>query len=275
MHLSDCPRGIYSTVPVVIAERGGCSRHETNATTARVSRFLPRIGPAELHLRKMVGSGAHYASSMEGPRSSRPEALHKGGPETSDGFQFYRQRRTRSGVATGAAPSLARVVAAHDREFRKPIKWFSIPLFSLRETAAQPAPRTLSIQRRPDRRSIARGRQDWSRSASICCAVLDSAPRTSSFGSATVILDRRGRGKGRRGKMAEILQIIDRAARVARKTAESSARWLSRLRHSRWQRERENSTGLEALRMRGLAEFAQIDSVRAGPLTTPELSSKR
>ena len=55
-------------------------------------------------------------------------------------------------------PTLARMVAAHERNYKKPIKWFAIPAtLPLRTPAKGPAARTFSVQCRHHRRNRSSG----------------------------------------------------------------------------------------------------------------------
>src|SRR5213595_1070547 len=65
----------------------------------------------------------------EGP-ALEPTELYtkKSGPEIVDQlFNFTDKGEREVALRPELTPSLARVVAAHDREFKKPLKWFSIP----------------------------------------------------------------------------------------------------------------------------------------------------
>jgi histidyl-tRNA synthetase len=59
-----------------------------------------------------------------------PTALYtkKSGPEiTTQLFNFTDKGEREVAMRPELTPTLARVIAAHDREFKKPLKWFSIP----------------------------------------------------------------------------------------------------------------------------------------------------
>ena len=65
----------------------------------------------------------------EGP-ALEPTELYtkKSGPEiVGQLFNFTDKGEREVALRPELTPSLARVVAAHDREFKKPLKWFSIP----------------------------------------------------------------------------------------------------------------------------------------------------
>ena len=63
-------------------------------------------------------------------------------------------------------PTLARMVAAHERNYKKPIKWFAHPaIVPLRTPAERPAARTFSVQRRHHRRNRSGGGRGIDRAA--------------------------------------------------------------------------------------------------------------
>src|SRR6478672_11316493 len=65
----------------------------------------------------------------EGPELEPTELYtKKSGPEiVGQLFNFTDKGEREVALRPELTPSLARVVAAHDREFKKPLKWFSIP----------------------------------------------------------------------------------------------------------------------------------------------------
>ena len=69
------------------------------------------------------------SSNGTGPLLEPTRALHKkSGPEiVKQLFNFTDKGEREVALRPELTPTLARVVAAHEREFKKPIKWFSIP----------------------------------------------------------------------------------------------------------------------------------------------------
>ena len=102
-------------------------------------------------------------------------------------FQFHRKGEREVAMRPELTPTLARVVAAHEREFKKPLKWFSIGQCFRYEKQQRGRLREhfqlncdiIGEATRSPRMS------NWSRCASTCCERLDSRKRISSSGSAT------------------------------------------------------------------------------------------
>ncbi len=93
--------------------------------------FLPKDWARQNYIfRKWWEVGRRYGFvQWEGP-DLEPTDLYtkKSGPEiVGQLFNFTDKGEREVALRPELTPSLARVVAAHDREFKKPLKWFSIP----------------------------------------------------------------------------------------------------------------------------------------------------
>ncbi len=203
----------------------------------------------------------------EGP-ALEPTELYtkKSGPEiVGQLFNFTDKGEREVALRPELTPSLARVVAAHDREFKKPIKWFSIP-HCFRYEKQQRGRLREHYQFNADLIGEASIEADIELIA-LCIDLL----RGFGFGAQEVVvrisdrefwIDFLRQQKVAEEKWQETLQIIDKSERESReKTAEKlgplsepvfaildgkgSSKKLDRV--------------LAALRGRGLAEFAQID----------------
>ena len=94
--------------------------------------FLPeRLRVSKLHFRRAGAKSARRYGFVEwdGPVLEPTELYRKkSGPEiVAQLFNFTDKGEREVALRPEMTPTLARVVAAHEREFKKPLKWFSIP----------------------------------------------------------------------------------------------------------------------------------------------------
>src|SRR6478752_1857350 len=113
VHLSDCPKGKF------IQPHPG------------FRDFLPQDWARQNYIfGKWWEVARRYGFvQWEGPELEPTELYtKKSGPEiVGQLFNFTDKGEREVALRPELTPSLARVVAAHDREFKKPLKWFSIP----------------------------------------------------------------------------------------------------------------------------------------------------
>jgi histidyl-tRNA synthetase len=203
----------------------------------------------------------------EGP-ALEPTDLYtkKSGPEiVAQLFNFTDKGEREVALRPELTPSLARVVAAHDREFKKPLKWFSIP-HCFRYEKQQRGRLREHYQFNADIIGEASLDADIELIA-LCVDLL----RGFGFGADDVVVrisDRefwidflRGK-KVPEEKWQETLQIIDKSEREPR---EKTAGKLGSLAESVFQILDGAGTSekldrvLDGLRARGLAEFVKVD----------------
>ena len=203
----------------------------------------------------------------EGP-ALEPTELYtkKSGPEiVGQLFNFTDKGEREVALRPELTPSLARVVAAHDREFRKPIKWFSIP-HCFRYEKQQRGRLREHYQFNADLIGEASLEADIELVA-LCIDLL----RGFGFGAHDVVvrisdrefwIDFLRQQNVAEEKWQETLQIIDKSEREPReKTAEKLgplAESVFAILDGKGSSEKLDRV-LDALRARGLAEFAQID----------------
>jgi histidyl-tRNA synthetase len=203
----------------------------------------------------------------EGP-ALEPTELYtkKSGPEiVGQLFNFTDKGEREVALRPELTPSLARVVAAHDREFRKPIKWFSIP-HCFRYEKQQRGRLREHYQFNADLIGEASLEADIELVA-LCIDLL----RGFGFGSHDVVvrisdrefwIDFLREQNVAEEKWQETLQIIDKSEREPReKTAEKLgplAEAVFAILDGKGTSEKLDRV-LEGLRARGLAEFAQVD----------------
>jgi len=206
-------------------------------------------------------------AQWEGP-ALEPTELYtkKSGPEiVGQLFNFTDKGEREVALRPELTPSLARVVAAHDREFKKPIKWFSIP-HCFRYEKQQRGRLREHYQFNADLIGEASIEADIELIA-LCIDLL----RGFGFTAQDVVvrisdrefwIDFLRREKVAEDKWQETLQIIDKSERESReKTAEKLgplAEPVFTILDGKGSSEKLDRV-LEALRGRGLAEFAQID----------------
>ena len=94
---------------------------------------------------------------IDGPVLESVELYKKksGGELVGQLFDFTDKGEREVALRPEMTPTLARMVAARDREFKKPLKWFSIASFFRYEKAAEgPVARVRPAQLRPHRRGV-------------------------------------------------------------------------------------------------------------------------
>jgi histidyl-tRNA synthetase len=203
----------------------------------------------------------------EGP-ALEPTELYtkKSGPEiVGQLFNFTDKGEREVALRPELTPSLARVVAAHDREFKKPIKWFSIP-HCFRYEKQQRGRLREHYQFNADLIGEASLEADIELIA-LCIDLL----RGFGFGAQDVVvrisdrefwIDFLRKQNIAEDRWQETLQIIDKSEREPReKTAEKLgplAETVFAILDGKGSSEKLDGV-LEGLRARGLAEFAQVD----------------
>jgi histidyl-tRNA synthetase len=236
----------------------------------RFAIFCLRIGPVRITFSENGGKwrGATVSSNGKAPRSSRLSSCYykKSGPEiVGQLFNFTDKGEREVALRPELTPSLARVVAAHDREFRKPISGFRSRIaFVTRNSSAAGS------------ESIYQFNADLIGEASLeadieLVALCIDLLRTFGFGAQDVVvrisdrefwIDFLRQEKVAEEKWQETLQIIDKSERESReKTAEKLgplSEPVFAILDGKGSSEKLDRV-LEALRMRGLADFAQIN----------------
>ncbi|MFL6588721.1 MAG: histidine--tRNA ligase [Chthoniobacterales bacterium] len=203
----------------------------------------------------------------EGP-ALEPTELYtkKSGPEiVGQLFNFTDKGEREVALRPELTPSLARVIAAHDREFKKPIKWFSIP-HCFRYEKQQRGRLREHYQFNADLIGEASVEADVELIA-LCIDLL----RGFGFGSEDVVVRISDRQfwidfllshRVPEERWQETFQIIDKSEREPR---EKTAEKLGPLAEATFKiLDGEGRSGkldgvLDALRVRGLADFAQVD----------------
>jgi histidyl-tRNA synthetase len=203
----------------------------------------------------------------EGPELEPTELYtKKSGPEiVGQLFNFTDKGEREVALRPELTPSLARVVAAHDREFKKPLKWFSIP-HCFRYEKQQRGRLREHYQFNAD----IIGEPSLDADVELIALCIDLL-RGFGFTASDVVIrisDRefwidflRGQNVSEE-KWPETLQIIDKSEREAReKTAEKLgplAERVFKILDGEGSSEKLNRVG-ESLRARGLADFVKID----------------
>ena len=203
----------------------------------------------------------------EGP-ALEPTELYtkKSGPEiVGQLFNFTDKGDREVALRPELTPSLARVVAAHDREFKKPLKWFSIP-HCFRYEKQQRGRLREHYQFNADIIGEASLDADIEMIA-LCVDLL----RGFGFGANDVVvrisdrefwIDFLRQQNVPEDKWQETLQIIDKSEREAR---EKTAAKLGSLAEPAFKildgegRSEKLDRIVEALRGRGIADFVQVD----------------
>jgi histidyl-tRNA synthetase len=203
----------------------------------------------------------------EGPELEPTELYtKKSGPEiVSQLFNFTDKGEREVTLRPELTPSLARVVAAHDREFKKPLKWFSIP-HCFRYEKQQRGRLREHYQFNAD--IIGESSLDADvEMIALCVDLL----RGFGFGAADFVvrisdrefwIDFLRTQNVPEEKWQETLQIIDKSEREPR---EKTAEKLGSLAEATFQildgqgRSEKLDRVVEALRVRGLADFVQVD----------------
>jgi histidyl-tRNA synthetase len=190
----------------------------------------------------------------------------KSGPEiVGQLFNFTDKGEREVAMRPELTPTLARVVAAHDREFKKPLKWFSIPQ-CFRYEKQQRGRLREHFQFNAD--IIGEASLDADVEAIALCIDLLRGFGFSASDFVVRVSDRefwidflRAQNVPEE-KWQETLQIIDKSEREARdKTAAKLgplAESVFRILDSKGSSEKLDRV-LDALRARGLADFVQID----------------
>src|SRR4051812_11223686 len=203
----------------------------------------------------------------EGPELEPTELYtKKSGPEiVGQLFNFTDKGEREVALRPELTPSLARVIAARDREFKKPIKWFSIP-HCFRYEKQQRGRLREHYQFNADLIGEASVEADVELIA-LCIDLL----RGFGFGSEDVVVRISDRQfwidfllshRVPEERWQETFQIIDKSEREPR---EKTAEKLGPLAEATFKiLDGEGRSGkldgvLDALRVRGLADFAQVD----------------
>jgi len=203
----------------------------------------------------------------EGP-ALEPTELYtkKSGPEiVGQLFNFIDKGEREVALRPELTPSLARVVAAHDREFKKPLKWFSIP-HCFRYEKQQRGRLREHYQFNADIIGEASLEADVEMIA-LCVDLL----RGFGFGADDFVvrisdrefwIDFLRQRNVPEAQLQETLQIIDKSEREPR---EKTAAKLGKLAEATFEildgegRSEKLEGVVDALRTRGLADFVQID----------------
>lgn len=203
----------------------------------------------------------------EGP-ALEPTELYtkKSGPEiVGQLFNFTDKGEREVALRPELTPSLARVVAAHDREFKKPLKWFSIP-HCFRYEKQQRGRLREHYQFNADIIGEASLETDVELIA-LCIDLL----RGFGFGASDVVVrisdrefwvDFLRQQNVPQEKWQEILQVIDKSEREPREKTATKLGPLSapvfKILDGKGSSEKLDRV-VEALRVRGLADFVQVD----------------
>src|SRR5712691_5399034 len=145
VYLRLVPAGVYSTPTVFRKIDSGWLHEETKRAVARPFRLIPMQAlpgfrdflPGDYAARNYIFARWREVARRYGfvewdAPVLEPTELYqkKSGPEiVAQLFNFTDKGEREVAMRPELTPSLARVVAAHEREFKKPLKWFSIGQF--------------------------------------------------------------------------------------------------------------------------------------------------